>query len=132
MKSAHSFAREQRPADKSIYRFTANRGISNPLRPRTRPTVKKQKIVQPDVTEGEWYSTGTAVVNESGETIAAAAFKIHTDLPKRRRDMRMLANAKKLDALARTFLNTYPSGSDDVLIAQLLEMAKEAIGGTHG
>lgn len=127
MKSAFSHAREQRTVDKSIYRFTANRGISNPLRPRTRPTVKKQKIVQPEVTEGDWYSTGTAVVNESGETIAVAGFKIHTDLPKRRRDMRMLANAKKLDALARTLLNTFPAGSDDVRVAGLLEMAREAI-----
>lgn len=126
MKSANTFAREQRPVER--YSYKSNSGTTNPLRPRKAPPKKPGKYQQPEVTKGDWHSTGTSIVSDSGETIAMAWFGLSTNLPQRRRDMRMLANAKKLDALARTLLNVFPDGSDDMRIVALLEQAKEAIG----
>lgn len=130
MKTATSFAREQRPVER--YRHKTNGGRANPMKPKAPPKQKKVRVTQPDTTEGEWYSTGTAIINEKGEAIAFAAFSFSTNLPKRRRDMRMLANAKKLDALARALLKMFPQGHSDPRVAALLDQAKEAIGGANG
>lgn len=126
MKSAQSFAREQRPVERP-YSNKTNTG-SNPLRPRPPAPKKKTKLVQPDVTKGDWTVEGMAIVSGK-ETIAIAAFGIRADLGRRQRDLSMLASAKKLDRIVRKLLNTFPAGCEDVRISALLDMAKEAIGG---
>lgn len=121
MKSATSYAREQRPVER--YKFKANAGISNPLRPRQRPK-KKQKTEPLNVTDGDWYSTGTAVASDTGETIALASFGLHTDLPRRRRDMKLLASAKTLYGIVQDLAGAKPEQ-----FGELVQRAKEVIGG---
>lgn len=119
MKSATTFAREQRAT-------VPSNGAPKPKPVKRSPS----RLRNVKTTTGEWQASGLAVVQDELTIAVADIRRIPPEVACA--NIRIMASAKKLDALARTLLNTFPAGSDDVRIVGLLEMAKEAIGGTHG
>ncbi len=117
MKSATSFAREQRPVK--------DRSPAKPKQQRPKSRLRNVKS-----TPGEWQASGLAVIQDEVTIAVADIRRIPPEVACA--NIRIMANAKRLDALARTLLNTFPAGSDDVRIAGLLDMAQAAIGGTNG
>lgn len=124
MKSANSFAREQRTVNKAE-RATKSTSKKKQSEATRRAMPKRVQFSVP--TPGEWQQRDCCVV--CGDVTLAVADLRRVPPEVAKLNIRLMANAKRLYAIAAE-LSSAKVGKTD--FEKLIQRAKEAIGGTHG